>query len=135
MQFVKNIIAISCLLLAAGAAIAADWTTTASGSASCTKLNQDGVCWLTNIAADSSAISVRSCATVTVMVYGTGASIMPQACDDRACTNPENLLAAVLTGDSPNTFLGSLIPIEYIRIDWTTDGAGDTNDVSIKCGR
>jgi len=134
MQF-KIILAISFLLLAAGAAIAADWTTTASGSASCTKLNQDGVCWLTDISADSSAISVRSCATVTVQVYGTGAKIMPQSCDDRDCTQAEDLLTAVLTGDGGARFMGSLIPIEYIRIDWTTDGAGDNNDVSIKCGR
>lgn len=135
MQFAKRTLAISFLLLAATAAFAADWTITESGSSVCSKLKIGGICWLTDISADSSAISTRECGSITVQVYGTGASIMPQSCDDSDCTQAEDLLTAVLTGDGAARFFGSLIPIEFIRIDWTTDGAGDNNDVSIKCGR
>jgi hypothetical protein len=139
MRFIKIAIVTTALMLLAGSASAADWTTedaVADGTNSCTKLNQDGICYLKDIAADSSAISIRECATWTVTVYGTAANIMPQSCKDSACASAavrEDLLATALTGDSPNTFVASVAPFEFVRIDWTAGGAAPT--VTIKCGR
>ncbi len=121
------------LIVMSGSARAADWTTEDGGSVSCGALKADGVCWLSAIAADSSAIVIRTCKTWTIMVYGTGANIMPQTCTDTSCGTVEDLLGSGLTGDSPNTFLASALPFEIVRIDWTAGGAAPT--VSIKCGR
>lgn len=127
-------IALFVVLGASSLADAADWTTTEAGSVVCSAVKPPGICWLKDIAADSSVISVRACPSMTIMVYGTGADIMPQACDDTSCTKAEDLLATALTGDSPNTFLTSAgVPLELVRIDWTSGGAAPT--VSIKCGR
>jgi len=137
MRFVKTLlVSVIVMLPIAGAATAADWTTTeeaVNANNVCGGVNKGGVCWLFDIVEDSSTISVRECTAFTIMVYGTGASIMPQACDDRSCTKPENMLSAVLTGDSPTTFLASTAPFEYVRIDWTAGGAAPT--VSIKCSK
>jgi len=128
-----NIAIAALVLLLAGGASAADWTTVDGGSVSCTSLKKDGICWQSAIAADSSAISVRLCKTLTIVVYGTGADIMPQTCTNRACTTAEDLLSTALTGDSPNMFMTSgASPWELVRIDWTAGGAAPT--VSIKCG-
>lgn len=136
MRFVKLVIATSLLLLAAGAASAADWTTSDGGSTVCTALQTDGVCWQSAIAADSSAINVRQCNKVSIVVYGTGADIMPQACTDDTCSTAEPLLAAAstLTGDAPNTFVVLTAMLsDWLNLDWTSGGAAPT--VSIKCAR
>jgi hypothetical protein len=133
MKTLKLAIATLFALLVAGAASAADWTTEDGGSQSCTKIQLDGVCWLSGITEDSSAIFLRGCATFTIQVYGTGADIMPQTCTDKNCGTTEDLLATSLTGDSPNAAAFSKYPYDFIRIDWTAGGAAPT--VSIKCGR
>ena len=131
-----NIAIAAYVLMLAGSASAADWTTTDGGSVVCSSLKKDGICWLTDIAADSSTISVRLCKTLTITVYGTGADIMPQTCLDSACAvaaDREDLLSTALTGDSPNMFMTSgASPWELIRIDWTA--GADPPTVSIKCG-
>ena len=128
-----NIAIAAYVLMLAGSASAADWTTTDGGSTSCTALRKDGICWQSAIAADSSAISVRLCKTLTITVYGTGADIMPQACTDSTCATAEDLLSTALTGDSPNMFMTSgASPWEIVRVDWTA--GGDPPTVSIKCG-
>ncbi len=127
-------IALFVVLGASSLADAADWTTTEAGSVGCAALRPDGICWQKEIVADTSVIVVRECGSITIMVYGTGADIMPQSCTDTSCTKAEDLLAAALTGDSPNTFMTSDgTPLELVRIDWTSGGAAPT--VSIKCGR
>ena len=133
MKFIRLAIATVLLMMAADAAAAADWTTTEAGSVVCSKVKPVGICWLKDIAEDSSVISVRECGSITIMVYGTGVSIMPQSCDDSSCTKAENLLAAVLDGDSPDTFMTSTAPMEFIRIDWTNSGSAPT--ISLKCGK
>ncbi len=135
MRHVTLATAIVAILVIASAAIGATWMTTPTGSTACTGLRPGGVCWLTDIDEDSSAVAMRQCHTFVVQVYGTGASIMPQSCGTAACSQAENLLSAALTGDSPNSFVTSEVTFDFIRIDWTTDGAGDNNDVAIKCGR
>ncbi len=124
------IIAIATFFIA-GAASAADWTTEDGGSAKCSVVNQDGTCWLSAISEDSSAITVSKCAKWVITVYGTGASVMPQACTTKACAAAEDLLASVLTGDSPDTYLASTYGWDYVRIDWTSGNP----TISIKCGR
>lgn len=132
MRYLIIAIATICGLSLAGDASAADWTKTEDGTKTCSRVKNPGSCWLKEIAADSSVIAISECLPWTIHVYGTGASIMPQTCSDASCTLAENLLAAVLTGDSPNTFVTSTAPFELLRIDWTAGGAAPT--VVIKCG-
>ncbi len=114
----------------AGVASAADWTTTETGNTSCGAIRPGGTCYLTSIGEDSSVISVKACKNWTIVVYGTGVSVMPQACTDTSCSATENLLAAVLTGDSPNTFVTSSATFDLVRIDHTSG----TPTISITCG-
>ena len=135
MKTIRLLVILAALLVPVGAWAGTDWTTTEDGSAVCTSLRENGICWLTDIGADSNAINVRSCAKVGIMVYGTAVQVMPQSCVDRACAataDREDLLAAVLTGDSPNTFVTiSTMLFDLLRIDWTSG----TPTISIKCGR
>ncbi len=128
----RTLLAILFALTLAGSATAADWTRSDGGSSRCKGIKPDGTCWLTDISEDSSVISVRSCKSWTIVVYGTGADIMPQSCTDSTCATAENLLAASLTGDSPNTFVVSDASFSLVRIDWTAGGAAPT--VAIQCG-
>ena len=133
MTTLRTVLLIFALLCVPGSVGAADWTTEDGGSTSCSTLRVDGVCYLTGITEDSSSINIRSCEAWSITVFGTGASIMPQVCNDKSCTKAEDLLATALTGDSPNTFVTSEIAWDFIRIDWTSGGAAP--DVHIKCGR
>lgn len=118
------------IVAAAGTVMAEDWTTTEAGSVVCSKLKPVGICWIATAGANTSAISLRSCSSWTVMVYGTGVSVMPQSCDDSSCTKAEDLLPTALTGDSPNTYMTSAAPMEFIRLV-----TSDSITASIKCGR
>jgi len=133
MRYVRLALLVGFMLAVSSVAGAADWTTEDGGTDSCKVVKPDGVCYLTAIAADSSAVNIRQCPAFSVTVYGTGASIMPQTCTDSTCATAEDLLSAVLTGDSPNAFVTSEITFDFIRIDWTAGGAAPT--VVIKCGR
>ena len=134
----KALGAVAFFSLAASNAGAADWTVddaAASGTNSCHALRPGGVCWLMDIAADSTAIIIGECKKVIITVYGTAADIMPQDCKDFACAadaDREDMLATALTGDSPNTGVVLLAPPEILRIDWTAGGAAPT--IKIKCG-
>lgn len=136
MKIMKLAIATLFALLVAGSASAADWTTIDGGAlpaTKCTKVLLGGVCWLTEIDEDSSAIFLRGCDKFTITVYGTGADIMPETCSDKNCTRSEPLLSTSLTGDAPVTLAFSKYPVGFVRIDWTAGGAAPT--VSIRCGR
>ena len=131
MRFIRSLIIAACLVAAPAIANAADWYTGENATgAVCTALRQDGVCYVETAGATTSTISVRVCASWAVVVYATGASVMVEACTDSACTSSEPLLATALTGDSPNTFVTSTMPVDFIRL---TGGSSVT--VSIKCGR
>ena len=131
MRFIRSLIITACLVAAPAIANAADWTTTESGSATCSVIRGNGICWLEDVGENSSAISVRQCSKLTVMVYGSGVSVMPEVCNDSSCTSSEALLANALTGDSPNTFMTSVAPFNFIRINWSSG----TPTISIQCGR
>ena len=133
MRTLKIAIATLFLLVLAGTASAADWMTEDGGSVVCAAIRPGGICWLSGITEDSSAIVLQDCATLTIMVYGTAASIMPRTCTDTACGTAEPLLAAVLDGDATDTFMMSSGPLKIVDIDWTAGGAAPT--VSIMCGR
>lgn len=130
MRLFKISILVAFMIVAAGVSSAADWTTLEGGSAVCTKIRQDGTCWVETAGENSSAMSVGECPRWTIVVWDTGASVMPQGCTDKTCSTAEDLLANPLTGDSPNTFLTSTVPFNFVRLS-----TASSVTVTIKCGR
>ena len=128
MRVLKIALIAVALLFSASAASAAGWTKTKAGSEACTTLKRGEVCWVATGGAATSAIHVEQCEKWKLMIWGTGVTVMPQECDDGDCGTVEALLKNALTGDAPNTFAHSQVPIVFLRLSTT-----DSVTASIQC--
>ena len=130
MPLIRLAIALAILLVPASDATAAGWTKSENGSKSCTKVRTNETCYVETAGENTSTISVRQCASLTVVVYATGADVQVQTCTDSVCTSSADLLAVALTGDAPNCHMTSEASFNFIRLVTT-----DSVTASIKCGR
>ena len=123
------LVALGFLMVVSSAASAADWTGSADGSDTVTRVKPPAIVYLATGGETSSVLNIRECSRFSIVVYGTGASVMPVTCRTSACTESEDLLDAALTGDTTNRFMGSVVPFELIRLVTTS-----SVNVALKCG-
>lgn len=103
-------------LLAPAVARAADWTVNIGDITACEAVQPGGSCVVATAGANTSAVSIVECAKWTFVAFGTGATLTLQACADSSCALVEPILNVPLTGDAPNTFTWSEMPLDWVRI-------------------
>ena len=129
------LVALGLLMVVADAASADPWTFNSDGTGDSVGVVAPGqtVYVDTNRSgtggAASSAVNVSRCSTITIIVFGTSASVMPEACLTSACTSNEDLISTALTGDTTNRYMASVVPFTYVRVDTSSDVI-----VSLTCG-
>jgi hypothetical protein len=132
----RNFIALVALglLMAASSVQAADWYQGPGETGRVVTTPSPGqTIYISTAGAPSSLVSVRRCQRWTITVFGSGASVMPQACWSNAdCATSgtnEDLIATALTGDTTNRFMSSIVPFQWIRLDTSS-----VVNVQLVCG-
>ncbi len=107
---------------------AADWVQEIGDITVCEAVQPGSSCIVATAGAASGAVSIVECAKWTFIVYGTAATVTLQSCADSTCALVEAILNVALTGDAPNTFTWSELPLDWVRVD-----TSDSVTVAVHC--